>query len=377
MKKRKILFVITKATWGGAQRYVYDLATNLPHSDFEPIVAFGESGRLSQILNEKGVETHHIASLGRDVALISDISSFFQMLIYIRRLQPDVIHLNSSKAAALGALVARLSGVPHIIFTVHGWPFNEKRNSLARAIIYYISWFTSIMSHTVIVVSKSDEAQGKQMWKTGRKISYVPIGIEPPHFFSRSEATQFLGDIVLALKNNADVPKIFTIAELTPNKGIRYGIEAIASLKNRGVNALYIVIGDGEERAHLKSFARKCGVESRVFFTGFIRDAAQYLKASDVFLLPSIKEGMPYVLLEAAIAGLPIVTTTVVNPEITEAYQNIRAVPPANGEKIADALIDVMREKSEHELFPAHNQFLLSGMIQKTIELYLHKRTND
>ena len=223
------------------------------------------------------------------------------------------------------------------------------------------------MSHTVIVVSKSMGA-GKQMWKTGRKISYVPIGIEPPHFFSRSEATQFLGDIVLALKNNADVPKIFTIAELTPNKGIRYGIEAIASLKNRGVNALYIVIGDGEERAHLKSFARKCGVENRVFFTGFIRDAAQYLKASDVFLLPSIKEGMPYVLLEAAIAGLPIVTMTVVNPEITEAYQNIRAVPPANGEKIADALIDVMREKSEHELFPARNQFLLRHD-QKTIEL--------
>ncbi len=368
-RKIKILLLITKATWGGAQRYVYDISTHLPKEEYVPTVVYGESGRLSQLVEEKGIITHRIASLGRDIALISDISSFFQMLVYLRKTRPDVIHLNSSKAAALGALAARLSGIPHIIFTVHGWPFNERRNALTYTLIYYISWLTALLSHRVIVVSKSDMAQGEKMWGIGKKLSYIPVGIELPKFLSRIEAMQFLKTIV-SIEQSVDLPKIFTIAELTPNKGIRYGIEAVASLKDRGVNALYIVIGEGEERAHLKSFARRCGVEHRVLFAGFVRDAAQYLKAADIFLLPSVKEGMPYVLLEAAGAGLPIVTTSVVNPEITEIYQNIRAVPPADSKTLADALVETMREQSEHELFPSQNHFSLGDMLEKTTALY-------
>jgi len=371
MPRKKILFLITKATWGGAQRYVYDLATNLPESEFEPIVAFGEEGRLAHLLAEKGVTTHRIASLERNVALLSDISSFFRIFVYLWRTKPDIVHLNSSKAAAMGALAARFSGVQKIIFTVHGWPFNEKRGVLARRMIYSISWFTAFLSHRVIVVSKSDEAQGQRMRGVRGKLSYIPIGIDTPYLFPRIEAMQFLGDTVLALKNNVDMPKIFTIAELTRNKGISYAIEAIAQLKDRGIHMLYVLIGDGEERSHLKSLARKQGIENRVLFTGFIRDAAQYLKAADIFLLPSLKEGMPYVLLEAAAAGLPIVTTTAVNPEIVETYQNIRAVPPEDSEKIAEALLEIGREKSEHELFPSLSHFSLSNMLQKTTALYL------
>src|SRR3989338_2948675 len=126
--KKKVLFLITKATWGRAQKYVYDLATNLSKDQFEPIVAFGEYGRLQQLLNETKIETRRIPSLGRDIALVSDISSFFQILNCLWRVRHDVVHLNSSKAAALGALAARILFVPKIVFTVHGWPFKEDRD---------------------------------------------------------------------------------------------------------------------------------------------------------------------------------------------------------------------------------------------------------
>src|SRR3990167_7395686 len=190
--KKKILFLITKATWGGAQKYVYDLATNLSKDQFEPIVAFGEYGRLQQLLNETKIETRRIPSLGRDIALVSDITSFFQILVCLRRLRPDVVHLNSSKAAALGALAARILGVKRIVFTVHGWPFNEKRNAVARALIYFISWFTTFLSHETIVVSKSDEVHGKTMRAVAGKIHYIPIGIEVPEYCTPEEAMQHL-----------------------------------------------------------------------------------------------------------------------------------------------------------------------------------------
>src|SRR3989344_2699239 len=150
MMRKKILFLITKATWGGAQRYVYDLATNVPQADFEPIVAFGQSGRLTSMLAEKGIGAHQIPALGRDIAIVSDISSFFQILICLWREKPDVVHLNSSKAAALGAIAARIAGVQKIIFTVHGWPFNEKRGEFARMTIFLVSRLPASLGHEVV-----------------------------------------------------------------------------------------------------------------------------------------------------------------------------------------------------------------------------------
>ncbi len=361
--KKKVLFLITKATWGGAQRYVYDLATHLPIDEYVPMIAYGESGRLSRMLTEKGIETHQIPALGRDIALISDVSSFFQILVCLWRTRPNVIHLNSSKAAAFGALAAHLVGISKIVFTVHGWPFKENRNIIARALIYFISWFTALMSHAIIVVSKSDEAQGKGMSLVGKKIHYIPIGIETPQFLPRGEASAFLSVSTTA-------PRVVTIAELTPNKGIRYAMETIAELEKRNTEVSYFIIGEGEERTNLVERAQSLNVADRVHFLGFVPDASKYLKAFDIFLLPSIKEGMPYVLLEAAAAGLPIITTTAVNLEFVERSQNARAVPPADGDAIAEAIVETIGEKSETQLFPAKNHFSLSDMSEKTITLY-------
>src|SRR3989338_2833403 len=135
-KRTKVLYLITKATWGGAQRYVYDLATNLPPGRFEAVVAFGERGRLADMLTQKNIALRPLPSLGRDVVLFSDIASFFQILGLLRRERPDVVHLNSSKAAALGALAARLAGIRKIVFTVHGWPFKEDRRLPLRLGLY-------------------------------------------------------------------------------------------------------------------------------------------------------------------------------------------------------------------------------------------------
>ncbi len=326
----KVLFLITKATAGGAQKYVWDLVSHLPTDRFEPVVAYGEKGALSKKLEGAGIENHPLPSLGRDIALASDILSFFEILACLRQVRPDVLHLNSSKAAALGALAARMLGVKKIVFTVHGWPFNERRNEFVRVLLYLISWFTAFLSHTVIVVSKSDEVQGKRMRWVGHKVRYIPLGIEPPQFLTREEASAFLSIPSSALR-------IGTIAELTPNKGLRYAIEAIALLKEKGTTVSYTIIGEGEERAELEARAQELGIADRIAFKGFLHDASQYLKAFDIFLLPSVKEGMPYVLLEAIFADLPIVTTKVVDPDFVRRY-SIHPIEAADAEALAASI---------------------------------------
>ena len=78
--EKKVLFVITKATWGGAQKYVYDLATRLPRKEYAVAVAYGEEGKLAEMLREKSIQLHQISPLSRDIAVISDIVSFWQIL---------------------------------------------------------------------------------------------------------------------------------------------------------------------------------------------------------------------------------------------------------------------------------------------------------
>ena len=323
--RKKVLFLVTKATWGGAQKYVHDLATHLPRDQFDASVAYGEAGRMLTMLKEKNMPTHAIPALGRDITLSSDIASFFQIFLLLRQVRPNVLHVNSSKAAALGALAGRLCGVSRIIFTAHGWPFKENRNFLARGIIYFISWFTAVLSHATIVVSKHDETIGKRMLIVSKKIHYVPLGIEPPDFLSRDVAWERLPRPGLGI----GAYRIVTIGELTKNKGHRYAIDAIAELNKRGVDVAYFIIGDGELRAQLQQQARERDVADQVHFLGFVENASQYLKAFDVFLLPSIKEGTPYVLLEAEVAGLQIVATTVIDGFWT-ASEVVTLVPPAH-----------------------------------------------
>lgn len=293
MNKKKILFIITKATWGGAQRYVFDLAMNLPKDKFEVAVAYGQEGKLANDLAEAHIRTVQLPSLGRDVSPVSDIKSFFEVRRCIRAERPDVVHLNSSKAAALGAFAARLSDVKKVIFTVHGWPFGEKRNVLAKLLIWKISWFTALLSHTVICVSDHDLHTAKRMPFISERAVLIYNGINPQMQFGS-------GDKIRAAFPSG-VKIIGTIGELTKNKN---QVSLIEETRNNPGMHLAIV-GEGELRGEFEASIKKYRLGDRVKLFGFI-PASEALKGFDMFALPSLKEGLPYVLLEAKLAGLPI-----------------------------------------------------------------------
>ena len=163
MKPKKIIYVITKSNWGGAQRYVFDLATHLPKSEFEILVVTGNMGTLTKKLEENEIRVTSVNSLKRDVSFFDEMISFFKILKIFIKEKPDIIHLNSSKAGGIGALAGRIAGIKKIIFTAHGWPFKEDRNVIAKSLIYALSWLTVFLSHQTIVVSKQDEALGEKM----------------------------------------------------------------------------------------------------------------------------------------------------------------------------------------------------------------------
>lgn len=334
MNRKKVLYLITKSNFGGAQRYVYDLAAGLPRDRFESVVAAGGDGVLFKKLKEEGIRTVPLPSLGRDVSPLADFRSFFDIFSLLRREKPDVLHVNSSKIGALGALAGRLCFVRRIIFTAHGWAFNEDRSPLSRFIIKQIAWLTVILAHETIAVSESMRRDIGNLPGTGR-VTVIRNGIEPVELLPAHDAKMFF----ITHNVPADRPIIGTLAELHPVKGLRYAIEAIERLRENGVTASFVIFGDGEQRAELEERARKNGVSDSVFFLGFVPDAPSYLSGLDVFILPSLSEGLSYALLEAGSASLPVAASRVGGiPEVIEDGASGILVPPRNPTALARAI---------------------------------------
>ncbi len=303
-QRKKVLYLITKSNFGGAQRYVYDLATALPREKYEAVVAFGgtgapgsKPGQLAEMLGEANVSTVYLSTLGRDYSIM-DVRAFFEILQLIKIERPDVLHLNSSKAGGLGALAGRLCHVPHIIYTAHGWPFWEERNIVWVFTARLFSWLTALLSHKIIVVSDYDLSVAKKMPFAAHKTIRIYNGIDIRFPLGSGQA----------IRDNfpKGVRVIGTIGELTKNKN---QISLIEQAKKDP--AMYVaIVGAGEDRLYLMKKIEEYGLKNRVKLFGFM-PASEVLRGFDAFTLPSLKEGLPYVLLEARLAGLPIVANRV------------------------------------------------------------------
>lgn len=345
--KTKILYIITKATWGGAQRYVYDLATGLPEG-YEPVLAAGSPGRLSEKLDAQGVRTIHLPSLTRDVFFLRELRTLSSLVRLIRKERPAIVHLNSSKAGALGALAARIANLflpltqrSRIIYTAHGWPFTEERSWAQKRIIAAISWLTLLLCHTTIVLSERDLALARG-WPGGRRLSLIPNGVRMESGFDATHARRIL-ETEYGIPASRTV--IGTIAELHPNKGLSDLITTVPMLPD---DVHLVIIGDGELKERLADFADQLGVRKRISFLGFIPEAASLIPGFDVFVLSSTKEGMPFVILEAGSHGVPIVTTDVGGiPEmITDGVDGF-LVPVHDCERLAARINETIRDPEE------------------------------
>ena len=377
----KILYIITKSNWGGAQRHVYDLATNAREKGNDVVVALGGEGVLRDRLRESNITTRPIGSMKRDVHLADDTASLADIFRIIREVKPDVLHLHSPKAAGLGSFAGKLLGVKKIIYTVHGWAFNEDRSLAQKMVICFFSWLTMMFSTHVINISEKELSQSQMFPLVTKKLRLIRLGIKPPIFYSTASAHHFLQS-----KTTEPLSKkviIGTIAELHNNKGLSYAINALAILVQSFPNFIFFIIGEGERRDDLESLIKAKGLEKHVILAGYVSHAAEYLKGFSIFLLPSIKEGLPYTLIEAGYAGIPVVATTVGGiPEIIDDMKCGVLVQPKKSEEIFHALeflIDhknIQREYARNLQEKVRTVFNLDTMLVATFKLYDEPRGN-
>jgi len=304
----RILYLITELDPGGAEKALYQLVTGLDHQRFQPEVAclIGR-GEVGQWIEREGTPVHYLETrLTRLWALMA--SGGF-----------DVVHTFLFHANVLGRIVARIAGVRSVVSSVRVEEPRRHHQALNTLTWRLADRIVCVSESTARFFCKSTHADA------GRVMS-IPNGVDASRFCGGGQA-------------RTERSVVASVGRLDSQKGYDVLIDAAKLCADRGVDAEFVIAGDGPQRQELEQKIAHHGLASKVELVGRTADVPGLLATADVFVSSSRWEGMPNAVLEAMAAGLPIVATTVGGtPEVVVHGQTGLLVSPEDARAIADAV---------------------------------------
>jgi glycosyltransferase involved in cell wall biosynthesis len=367
---KKVLIGITKSNFGGAQRYVFDIALGARAQGYDVAVLCGGDGVLVQKLKTEGIRVITLPYLGRNISIAKDIVSFFFVWKILVQEKPDVFHINSSKLGGIGSFLGRISRIPRVIFTAHGWAFNEPRPFWQKSFIKIFTWLTILFADKTICVSRKTKHDVEHFPFVKDKLTIIRNGIVPFTLLSRQTARE-----TLVPEISPDTLLVGTLSELHRVKGLDVLLQSWREFKKTH-DGILVLVGNGEEEQKLKNMSRDMNISESVYFSGFIENARELLSGFDIFTLPSRSEALPYAPLEAGIASLSVIATRVGGiPEIIENEKTGILITKENSHELTEALTLLSQNKNIREkLGHALHQFVLDNYSQEKM-LYLTLET--
>ncbi|TEB09726.1 glycosyltransferase family 4 protein [Pelotomaculum propionicicum] len=379
MTRIKVLLIVTLSELGGAQKVVYHIAAGLPPEQFEVTVACAPGGELVNWLRNlpRGVQVMEISGLKRNISLWDDLKAFKKLYALIKKGAFDIVHCHSSKAGVLGRLAAYFAGVPKIYFTAHGWGINEYQSRPVRFFYTWAERLAGVVSTGVVCVSESDLLKGRNLRLAANdKLKVIYNGMpepRPKEGVLRGELNIRKEDIVIG-----------SVARLAPQKDPLFLLEVAGRMitspdnnQDRG-RVYFVIIGDGPLRSRCEEFVNLKNLQGSVFLMGAREDAAELLRDFDVFVLFSRWEGLPLTIIEAMLAGRPVVASAVggVSEMVVDQKTGL-LINASDGRAAVQALRELAADRErrlsmgEAGRRRAVELFSINEMVNKYRELYL------
>ena len=348
---------------GGAEHVVVQLATAFQAAGAWNVVFLPANGEgwLARQLEGSGVTIEYLR-------LERPISPAYARSLEaaLRRHRVTVAHSHEFTMAVYGAWASWRAGIPHVI-TMHGGRYYAAR--LRRRLALRAAIARS--ARTVAVSLRLARDMSRDLWIRPSRILTIPNGVRhvrPERVALRDELSLGPGDRLLV-----------SVGNLYPVKGHRHLIDALARLAEHHPQLHLAIAGRGELEGALAARARDHGLQGRVHLLGLRTDIPALLAAADVFVLPSLSEGLPLALLEAMFAGCPIVASDVgeVSVALAEGRAGILVEPghpPALAAAIHGLLIDPNRARAlgESARARATTEYDIGQMSRRYLEAYDH-----
>ncbi len=362
-KFMKILYCITRSTWGGAQRNIWELIKNQVKLRNQVVLVVGDSGDLAEKVKNDlpQVKVIVLPSIQRSINPVKDIQAIYQLRKIIKQEKPNIVHLHSSKAGVIGR-IACLHKKCKVIFTVHGWSFTDGVASKKKKTIYRLiersMWF---LTDKYICVSKYDYNIGirDKVIKNPKKAVVVYNGID----YNKNNN----------LNNEIHSPLRFIMTARFSNQKDQISlIEAFRDVKNCEL----IFVGDGPTLARAKKLVLQNKLGNRINFVGFQKNVDKYLNESDVFVLSTHYEGLPISIIEAMSHAMPVVASNVGgNSELVVEGEN--GFLTHDVDSLREALMsfvkkpEIVKEMGRKSLQIYQSEFKLNKFLNNTQKIYI------
>lgn len=302
--------------------------------------AAGAEGNLAEA-KKSGVQIITIPELVRYIDPVKDLKALFRLISIFRRENPDIVHTHTSKAGILGRWAAFFSAKkPVIVHTPHGHIFWGYFNRWKTDLFIFLERLTARITDRIITLTEQEKQDHLRFAVAAEeKFAVIHSGVELRNFL----------DVFVDpedMKEKLGIPQgsfvVGTVGRLTPVKGQKHLIEAAAKVVQQKPDSLFVFLGDGELLAGLTETASVLGIKDHLKFLGWRPDVADVMSAFDIFVLPSLNEGMGKVLVEAMALGKPIIASNVGGiQDLIRHGENGLLVPPASSAILADAILDL------------------------------------
>lgn len=326
----QVVHVAGSADWGGGERYLELFVRHMDRERFALAVIAPAAGPLCARLEALGVEVHVV-----DLGALFSLRAIARLAALLRRLAPAVVQSHGARSNFYTRMAARIAGVPAVVSTVHNalgdYPVSPFRFALYRA----LDRLTLPLTACVVCVAAalaSDYPGRAVVIHNGIDLDdFNPGGVRGP-----------AGELRHRLGLGGE-PVVGFVGRLTPQKDPLTFVRMLAALRQARPDVQGLIVGDGPLRPEVEQAARAHGLSSSCRFLGERSDVAALLVAMDVFVLTSVSEGFPFVVLEAMAMECPVVATGVNGvPEIVEDGVTGRLVPRGDAATLTRATIEIL-----------------------------------
>jgi glycosyltransferase involved in cell wall biosynthesis len=364
----RVLSIIGQLMIGGAETYLSRIAQSIrPYGIDMEICALERIGARLEELEQAGIVVHGSPLERRHHQ--SNTLTLFQTVEAVRRLvrrgRYDIVHTYLFWSDIFGVTGARLAGCRRVIVgrrALHAWIHDR------RVLFHGAEQFTNLLANEVIANSEAvlrDAIAHEPLLPRTRTVIYNGIDVS---LYGPSEP-------------GAGGPlRMVTVGALAPRKGQQYAIEALELATAAGVNAKLVLVGAGVDEAMLRQMAAASPAGDRITFAGEHRDPRPYLRAADVFLLPSRQEGFSNAILEAMACSLPVIATDVGgNAEAIVHDKGGLIIPPHDPQALAGAIVELDRRRGDLRDMGVFNRervverFSLDASARSLADWYLHR----